>query len=123
MLPKNAANSKVYESNPRHGSQSLKDRQPQSLAQIMAGSRRLQALDHSRQTRAGWTRAARGWLPEDVAPHLVGATLQGHTLVLSFDSAAWAARGRYLEREILASAGDASISAVKVRVHPRGGLS
>jgi len=100
----------------------MKARDPRSLAQIMAGSERLRALDQSRQTRAAWTQAAQQWLPGDIAPHLVAATLdRAGTLVLSFDSAAWAARSRYLEREILAAAADAAIKAIRVRVHPRGG--
>jgi len=99
----------------------MKDRDPQSLAQIMAGSQRLQGLDQARQTRAAWTDAAQKWLPSDIAAHLVAATLQDGVLVLSFDSSVWAARCRYVERQILAAAADATIKGVKVRVHPRGG--
>lgn len=121
MLPKNATNSKVYDPNPRRGSQSMKERHPRSLAEVMAGSPRLQALNEARQTRSEWTQAAQQWLPNELAPHLVAATLQDGVLVLSFDSAVWAARGRYVERQILMAAGDQAIKAVKVRVHPRGG--
>jgi predicted nucleic acid-binding Zn ribbon protein len=99
----------------------MNERHPQSLAQIMAGSQRLQALDQARQTRATWTEAARKWLPSDIGAHLVAASLQDGVLILSFDSSAWAARSRYVEREVLSAAGDAAIKAVKVRVHPRGG--
>lgn len=122
MLPKNVANSKVYDPNPRRGSQSMSERRPQSLAQIMAGSQRLRALDQARQTRADWTRRAQSWVPADISPHLVAATLSdAGILMLSFDSAAWAARSRYLGRQIMAAAGDPDIKSVKVRVHPQGG--
>ena len=122
MLPKNVGNSKVYDPIPRHGSQSVSDPGPNSLAAIMAGSPRLQALERARQARANWTETAKNWLPADVAAHLVAANQDAAgNLVLSFDSAAWASRGRYAERDIISAANDPRIKAVKVRVHPPGG--
>ncbi len=88
----------------------------------MAGSRRLQALERAREDRSAFTQAAKTWLPADLATHLKAAALDGAgNLALSFDSAAWASRARYAERDIMSAAGDPAIKAVKVRVHPPGG--
>ena len=43
----------------------------------------------------------RAMLPGELAPHCVGATVDGHTLRLLADSAAWATRLRYLGRDLI----------------------
>jgi len=122
MLPKNVGNSKVYESNPGRGSQSVTEPGPNSLAQIMARSGRLQALERARQDRSDFTQTAKTWLLEELAAHLLAAALDpAGNLALSFDSAAWATRARYAERDIIAAADDPAIKTVTVKVHPRGG--
>ena len=122
MLPKIVGNSKVYESIPGRGSQSVKEPGPNSLAQIMARSGRLQALEQARQDRSTFTQTAKTWLSADLAAHLLAAALDPvGNLVLSFDSAAWATRARYAERDIISAANDPTVKAVKVRVHPPGG--
>jgi ClpP class serine protease len=88
----------------------------------MAGSGRLQALEQARRDRSDLTQTAKTWLPVDIAAHLLAAALDpAGNLALSFDSAAWATRARYAERDIIAAADDPTIKAVKVRVHPPGG--
>ena len=94
---------------------------PEKLDAIMAGSDRLKALEQARRERQALTDQSRSWLPAELAPHLVAADRAPGVLVLSFESAAWAARARYVERDILAAAADPGFTRIKVRVHPEGG--
>jgi hypothetical protein len=62
----------------------------------------------------------RAMLPGELAPHCVGATVDGHTLRLLADSAAWATRLRYLGRDLIRRlrADAIAVSAVEVRLLP-----
>ena len=65
------------------------------------------------------TSLVRRSLPDPLGPHVVSSTRHGEDLVITVDSAAWAARTRYagaglLER--LAAAGQAVPGRVRVRV-------
>jgi len=59
-------------------------------------------------------------LPDEVAPHCVGATLDGRELRLLADSAGWATRLRYLARDLTRRlrADGLGVAAVEVRVLP-----
>ena len=61
------------------------------LAKVSGKAARLEAL----------TNAIRQVLPEPLKWHLVAASEREDTLVLTADSAAWAARMRFHEREVL----------------------
>ena len=75
-----------------------------SLGKLTAESRRLQDLADSIRER----------LPEEEAAHLVAANTDGEgRLVLVMDASVWAARVRYMAREL-------GEDRIKVRVLPRG---
>jgi hypothetical protein len=61
-------------------------------------------------------------LPPEIRPKVSGVTERDGTLVVFAETAAWSARLRYvileLEREIRAA--DPAITAIEVRVLPRG---
>ena len=78
-----------------------------SLGKLTAESRRLQDLADSIRER----------LPAEEASHLVAAnTDEDGRLVLVMDASVWAARVRYMAREL-------GEHRIKVRVLPRGGAS
>lgn len=77
-----------------------------------------------RQARAAGDLAAtvRAGLPVELRPHLLTAARRGDELVLTVDSAAWAARVRYAGtrlKEWLAAAGQPAVGKLRVRVRGR----
>jgi hypothetical protein len=69
-----------------------------------------------------WNSWLHGHIPAEIATRISGVAERNGTLVIFAESAAWSARLRYavleLEREIRAA--DPGLSAIKVRVRPRG---
>lgn len=66
------------------------------------------------------TASVREHLPEPIRPHVVSATMNGSTLVVTVDSAAWSARVRYAGRSLARTLPAASRTAIdKVRVRVR----
>ena len=57
-------------------------------------------------------------LPEELRPHCQVVNVRGDTLVVSCDSAAWGARLRYLERQLLGQLGVAGLRRLRVKVRP-----
>ena len=85
---------------------------PRSLADLLQ-SGDISRLRREAETRRTLTDEVRGRLPAGVADHLTGAHRDGDgRLVLTADSAAWAARIRYI-------ADDAGLGGTVVRVAPR----
>lgn len=65
------------------------------------------------------TATVREHLPEPIRPHVVSATLNEATLVVTVDSAAWSARVRYAGRSLakaIPAADQTGIEKVRVRV-------
>ncbi len=91
---------------------------PRRLKDLLGDLEGLKALKEASDQRNRWLRGARALLPGELADHLVGANREGDTLVLVFDSPAWAGRAKYLQDSLLRAAGDSGIRGLKVRVNP-----
>jgi hypothetical protein len=85
---------------------------PRPLAELLRGGS-LAALVEEASERRALTAQARKWLSEEEGPHLVAASRDPDgVLVLTMDSAVWAARVRY-------RAGADGSPGLRVKVSPR----
>ena len=91
-----------------------------SVDQVILGNDSLRQLGDALAARDALLQRVRHALPDEVAPHCVGATLDGQELRLLADSAGWATRLRYLARELTRRlrADGLGVAAVEVRVLP-----
>ena len=70
---------------------------------------------------AASTQELKSALPDAIRPHLVSVNFRADTLVLIVDSAAWAARLRYLESEVrshLAKDQGIGVKKIDIKVRP-----
>ena len=94
------------------------------IAAVLALDPSAPALEFERRWRTWGDLAAtvRAGLPVELRPHLLTAARRGGELVLTVDSAAWAARVRYAGtrlKERLAAAGQPAVGKLRVRVRGR----
>ena len=88
---------------------------------MAGGGARLSALTERRERRSRVLEHVRQALPAPIAASLVSAGLEGATLTVGVDSAAWASRLRYLTdalRTDMAIALGMPIEAVRIKVVP-----
>jgi hypothetical protein len=82
----------------------------------------LKRVTHQAARQKFWNGWLDGHIPAEIRTRISGVAERDSTLVIFAESAAWSARLRYavleLEREIRAA--DPGLSAIKVRVRPRG---
>lgn len=92
-----------------------------SVDQLIASNAALRELSEALARRDDLSRRVRRALPADLAPHCVGAALDGRALRLLADSGSWATRLRYLARDLMGILADDGlvVSTVEVRVLPR----
>ena len=91
-----------------------------SVDQLITGNAALRHLGAALAARDALLQQVRRALPDEVAPHCIGAALEGHALRLLADSAGWATRLRYLAREVTRAlrVEGLGVAAVEVRVLP-----
>lgn len=88
-------------------------------ASLPSGVRKLERQAQAADDLAATVRAG---LPVELRPHLLTAARRGGELVLTVDSAAWAARVRYAGtqlKERLAAAGQPAVGKLRIRVRGR----
>ncbi len=96
---------------------------PRKLADLLArkSARLGQVLERANRLEA-LTEQVRASLPTPEADHIVAVAITGETLVVTVDSAPWAARLRFAESDLIRAAGDAARGKrLVVRVRPAAG--
>jgi hypothetical protein len=96
-----------------------------SIDEVIDGEGALRRLKSALAAQESLLARARAALPGEIAPHCVGATLDGPALRLLADSAGWATRLRYLGPDLIRRlrAEGIAVASVEVRVLPTDGAT
>lgn len=98
-------------------------REPRLLKDLLAGNDLSRLVERAREAGALDARV-RALLPDELAAHVTGAVLNGDTVVVLADSAAWATRIRFMAPELVARLApryDGGVARVRVKVRPPAG--
>ena len=105
---------------PNSARKSLSGGRPESLIALSAGlGPNIAALESQAKAALGLLGQVRKVLPEPEKNHVLSASYQDDTLLITTDSAAWSTHLRYREnalREQLVALGERSFTVLKVRV-------
>jgi hypothetical protein len=100
------------------------EKKPTAVSELLTKSQgMLERLREGVQAADRTLATVRGALPRELAERVWAAQVEGTTLDIAVDSAAFASRIRYLETELrsaVVQGGGTPISRCRIRVRPRG---